>query len=316
MNVEQVKQWMRGPMVAVATPFRDDLALDLDALRDNVEFMITHGVRNGQGVLLVGGAGGEHPVMNVEERKRVLKTAIDAARGRVPVATSVQHTDTRVMIELARYAAEVGCAAVQVSATYYYEPNEYDIYRLFELMSKSANVPIMIYNTWWAGFHLKPHMLERIAQMDNVVSLKWSAPSYWEYTEGLAAMADKLAVIDNELNRVWSHLLGATGFITHVSNFWPEYSLEIFQMLEAHDYVGAKEKEAAFKWDWIKFRRDAARVSGGEGPFIKAAMIAVGLRAGPPRPPSAPIPEETIASLRLMFREKGVPMAEQRREPA
>src|SRR5436190_1469338 len=115
MNVEQTKRWMRGPMVAVATPFTDDFALDLDALRDNIEFMITHGVRNGQGVLLIGGAGGEHPLMSTNERKQVLKTALDAARGRVPVMTSVQHTDTRVMIELARYASEVGCTAVQVS---------------------------------------------------------------------------------------------------------------------------------------------------------------------------------------------------------
>jgi 4-hydroxy-tetrahydrodipicolinate synthase len=295
-------------VVAVATPFTDDYGLDLDALRENVEFMVERGVRHGQGVLLVGGAGGEHPVMSVEERKQVLKTALEAARGRVPVITSVQHTDTRVMVDLARYAAEVGCACIQVSATYYYEPNEYDIYRLFEMVSNSADVPIMIYNTWWDGFHLKPPMLERLAQIDHVVSLKWSAPTYWEYTEGLAAMADKLVVVDNDLNRVWSHLLGATGFITHISNFWPEYSLEIYRLLERRDYVDVKEKEAFFKWDWIKFRSQVARISGGEGPFIKAAMIAAGLRAGPPRPPSAPISDQAISDLRRMFQEKGVPL--------
>lgn len=309
MTVEETKRWMRGPMVAVATPFHDDFSLDLDALSENVEFMIRHGVTNGQGVLLVGGAGGEHPVMDVQERKQVLKTAVKAARGRVPVMTSVQHTDTRVMIDLARYASEVGCAAVQVSATYYYEPNEFDTYRLFELISRSTDVPIMIYNTWWAGLHLKPPMLERLAQIDHVVALKWSAPTYWEYTDGLASMAGKLAVIDNDLDRIWSHLLGATGFVTHISNFWPEYSLEIYQLLEQHDYVAAKEKEAAFKWDWIRFRGEVSRATGGEGPFIKAAMIAAGLKAGPPRPPAAPISDQALASLRELFRAKGVPLA-------
>ncbi len=110
MTNPEVKQWLRGPMVAVATPFTEDFALDLDALRDNVEFMVAHGVHTGQGVLLVGGAGGEHPVMSVEERKQVLKTALEAASGRVPVMTSVQHTDTRVIVDLARYAADAGCA--------------------------------------------------------------------------------------------------------------------------------------------------------------------------------------------------------------
>jgi len=220
------------------------------------------------------------------------------------------------MVELTRYAADVGCAAVQVSAAYYYEPNEYDTYRLFELISRSSDIPIMVYNTWWEGLHLGPPMLERLAQINHVVALKWSAPTYWEYTDGLAAMAGKLAVVDNDLNRIWSHLLGATGFVTHISNFWPEYSLDIYQLLERRDYVGAKEKEAAFKWDWMRFRSEVVKTTGGEAPFIKAAMIAAGLRAGPPRPPAAPVSEQAIANLREMFKSKGVPLARPDYTPA
>ena len=47
----------------------------------------------GKGTLLVGGAGGEHPTMNVDERKAVMSAAVEAAKGQVPVLTSIQHTD-------------------------------------------------------------------------------------------------------------------------------------------------------------------------------------------------------------------------------
>ena len=55
-----------GPMVAVATPFKEDFSLNLKALTCNIRFMIDRGVCNGKDTLLVGGAGGEHPTVTVQ----------------------------------------------------------------------------------------------------------------------------------------------------------------------------------------------------------------------------------------------------------
>jgi dihydrodipicolinate synthase/N-acetylneuraminate lyase len=40
--------------------------------------------------------------MNVEERMAVMTTVHEAANGEFPVLTSIQHTDTRVIVELAQ----------------------------------------------------------------------------------------------------------------------------------------------------------------------------------------------------------------------
>jgi dihydrodipicolinate synthase/N-acetylneuraminate lyase len=101
-----IKDWLCGPMVAVATPFREDFALDLDSLTSNIRFMVDKGVVTGNGTLLVGGAGGEHPAMNVDERKSVMAAAVKAANGQVPVLTSIQHTDVRVVLELLNMPVE------------------------------------------------------------------------------------------------------------------------------------------------------------------------------------------------------------------
>ena len=71
IDVQQAKILFSGPMVAVATPFTPELELDLDALRSNIRFMVDLGVRQGQGVLLVAAAGGEFPMLSMEERKEV-----------------------------------------------------------------------------------------------------------------------------------------------------------------------------------------------------------------------------------------------------
>ena len=70
----------------------------------------------------------------------------------------------------------------------------------------------------------------------HVEAVKWSAPTADRFTEGMAAIADRLVVIDNQGLHVWGHILGGNGFVTHLSNFWPEYPLSIWRALEAHDY--------------------------------------------------------------------------------
>ena len=78
-NPEEIRSWLCGPVAAAATPFTEDYALDLDALHGHVRFMIDHGLRTGQGALLMAAVGGEHPTLNVEERKAAMATAVEAA---------------------------------------------------------------------------------------------------------------------------------------------------------------------------------------------------------------------------------------------
>ncbi len=296
-------------MVAVATPFKEDYSLDLDALRDNVRFMINRGVRTGEGVLLVGGAGGEHPAMNVDERKAVMDVAMEAANGEVPVATSVQHTDTRIVVELAQHASASGLQGVQLGPTYYYVPTEGDVSRLFKLVAAESSVMLMIYHTPWEGLNMSMGLLRELADMPTVGALKWAAPTPEYFEEGLREFSGKLAVIDNEGRHVLSHQLGARGFITHLSGFWPEYPRDIWRSLEAGDYDGAQRLLESFKYPWSKWREQVAAVTGGEGPFIKTAMEEVGLRIGPPRPPSTRAPESFLPALRELLRKAGTPMA-------
>lgn len=309
MEPDQMRSWLRGPMVAVATPFTENFDLDLDALQQNIRFMIDRGVRTGQGSLLVGGAGGEHPTLSIEERKAVMSAALEAAQGEVPVLTSIQHTDARVIVELARHASKVGIQGAQLGPTYYYTPTEGDVLRLFEMVARESDVSLMIYHTWWEGLNMSLDLLQRLADMESVRALKWSSPDDEHYRQTQLALADRMVIIDNAGQQISSHVLGAQGFITHLSGFWPEYPLEVWKLLEQRDYAAARDKLASFKWKWTQWRSRVAAVTGGEGPFIKAAMEAVGLRVGPPRPPSVRPPSHLLDELRVLLDSADVPQA-------
>lgn len=307
MQISNLRDWLCGPMVAVPTPYKEDYSLDIDALQSNVRMMIDRGVDTGNGTLLVGGAGGEHPAMNPDERKRVMSAAVEAAQGDAPVLTSIQHTDFRVVVDLAQHVSDAGLQGAQLGPTYYYEPTEGDAARLFELVNSETDTNLMIYHTWWEGLTMSIGLLEELAAMENVRALKWSAPNDTLYRQGYLALSDKLAMIDNSGQQCFSNLMGATGFITHLSAFWPEYMRGVWELLKSKDYPAATAELARFKWKWTEWRAKVCAITGGEGPFIKAAMEAVGLPAGPPRPPSVRPPQHLMDELDELLNEVGVP---------
>jgi len=308
MNKEEARKRIRGPVVPVITPFKSDFELDLEVLRENVQFLLDGGMRMGRGVLLAGGAGGEAPMLTVEERKEVAKTVVDRANGKIVVIVGAQHTDPRQVVELSRYAEDVGADAVQLSPPFYYTPSDEDVVRFFRMVAESIGIGIMVYNTYWLGFNISHQLMARLAELDNVVSIKWSAPNNHAYLMGYRLFAEKMAVIDNTgpVLLIWSHMLGATGFITHVASYWPQHELMIWDLLEKGEYVRVKEELAKLNWPWYDFRVKMGEATGGEANVIKAAMEMVGLKAGPPRSPTMPLTPEQREELRKILVEGGV----------
>ena len=308
MTFEDTRRWLCGPVVAVATPFHDDASLDLHGLAANIDAMVVRGIRTGDGALLVAGAAGEFPTLSTDERKAVIRASVKAAAGRVPVLTSIQDTDTREIQDHVRFAADEGVAGVQLGTTYYYPSTEDDLFRLVDLVSRVAAIPLMLYATWWeGGVTMTGPMLKRLAEFDHVEAVKWSAPDADAFAAGVADIADRLVVIDNQGLHVMGHLLGARGFVTHVGNFWPEYTVDLWRELERGDYSAATRRLLAFKRAWGAFAGRVAAVTGGEGPFIKAGLELVGLHAGPPRLPSARVSAGMLEELRALMLAAGVP---------
>jgi dihydrodipicolinate synthase/N-acetylneuraminate lyase len=305
-SLEEARATIAGAMTSVATPATPDMKLDLDAYRRNLEFMVAGSAIAGNAVLLVAAAGGEFPMLSLEERKQLMTVAVETVGDRVPIAASVQSNSTREAVELATHAKSVGVALGQLSAPYYYPPTPEDIYEFFRDVATASGLPIMVYNNWWNTLNMNSDTVLRLSEIDGVVAVKWSAPTFEQYSQGYELFSDKLAIIDNTGQRVHTSMFGASAFITHVGNFWPEYPTRIWELIKAKSYEELTA-ESTFEMKWARWTEQVNHYTEGEGPFVKAAMDEVGLPSGDPFRPGLPVPAALRGELAKLFDEYEVP---------
>jgi 4-hydroxy-tetrahydrodipicolinate synthase len=95
----------------LATPFREDGALDTTGLPRLVESALATGVT---GFTVLGIAGEAHRLTD-EERRRVVESVVKETRGRVPVVVGVSASGTHLATAFARMAREHGADALMVA---------------------------------------------------------------------------------------------------------------------------------------------------------------------------------------------------------
>jgi dihydrodipicolinate synthase/N-acetylneuraminate lyase len=103
-----------------------------------------------------------------------------------------------------------------------------------------------------------------------------------------------------------NHLLGGTGYITHLATIWPEHDLAVWALLESGDYAAAQRKITAVNWPWLDFRAKLWRRTGAESPVVKAALELCGRPGGPSRLPTRSLTEDERAELRELLARLGV----------
>lgn len=132
--------------------------MDLDALRQLVEFQIEGGV---DGLAPVGTTG-ESPTLNYEEHKKVIETVIEAAAGRVKVIAGTGGNSTREVLELTEHAKSAGADGTLQVTPYYNKPNQEGLLRHFTAVA-DIGLPVVLYNI--------PGRSSREIVLDTVVAL-------------------------------------------------------------------------------------------------------------------------------------------------
>jgi len=200
---------LKGIWAAALTPFSPDLSLDEDGLRENIRHW-TQGL--GIDGLFIAGKQGEFFSMSVQERKRIFELSVEATRSGHHTIMSCSDQNLDVVIELALHAQEVGADFIVVHAPilHFHKAQDETVFAYYSAIAKAVDIGIALWSHPDSGYLLSPQLCGRLADIENVVAIKYSVPRPM-YTELTRIAGDRIIVstsseeewLDNILELHW-----------------------------------------------------------------------------------------------------------------
>jgi 4-hydroxy-tetrahydrodipicolinate synthase len=133
---------LAGYAPALPTPFDERDEIDTAAF----ELLCDRQIHAGAAALVVCGTTGEASNLSRPEHDTVVRIAVKAARGRIPVIAGAGSNSTSQAIDLTRDAEAAGADAILSVVPYYNKPTQSGMYAHFRAVAESTGLPIVLYD--------------------------------------------------------------------------------------------------------------------------------------------------------------------------
>ena len=285
---------LEGVVPPLITPLCDDGGLDEAALVALIEHVLAAGC---SGLFVLGGCG-EGAWLTSTQRAAVVRAAVRAAAGRVPVLAGVLLPGTAPACEAARQAAAEGANALVVSSPYYYRVDAAVQRRHVEAILAATELPVLLYNIPQATGHvLAPETVAALAVEPRVLGIKDSAGDMAAFQRQLAIRQQwpEFRVLQgHEHLMAASLLLGADGLVPGLANVAPELFVALRHAASFSDVAACVRLQGEIADLWTLHHQ------GHWLAALKAACAVIGLGTGLPAVPLAPasaVQRQAIAAI-------------------
>lgn len=233
MSPQEAKPFMTGVFNIQFTPMKSESEIDEPALREHTNYIIDGGLVKGKGATVIGGSNGEGFSLSDKEYRQLIDVVVETADGRVPVVVGCVRPGTQPVIDLAKYAEQAGADAVMVLAPHYYPvPSHEYVVDHFRALADSTNIGIVIYNNpVVTGLDIPVDLLERLAEIDNIIGLKETTSNMYRLRQVLYRFKDRFAINSNTYRWMMplDYQLGCKGFNTYFGNADPAFAVRMHE---------------------------------------------------------------------------------------
>jgi 4-hydroxy-tetrahydrodipicolinate synthase len=216
---------LRGSLTALVTPFDKGGRFDEKAFRAFVDWQVAEGTKG----LVPVGTTGESPTLSHDEHRQVVKTCIDAAKGRVPVVAGAGSNNTEEAVGLVKFAEEAGADAVLVVTPYYNKPTQRGLYAHFAAVAKATTLPVIIYNIPPRSvIDMTPETMGRLAHdFRNIAGVKDATGKVERVSEQrMTCGKDFIQLSGEDASALGFNAHGGVGCISVTSNVAPRLCAE------------------------------------------------------------------------------------------
>jgi 1-pyrroline-4-hydroxy-2-carboxylate deaminase len=231
-----------GVFVALPTQFDSDLQLDVDATMWHLDSLIAAGVHG----MVVLGSIGENTSLSAEEKRSVLRAAVETAAGRVPVLSGVAEFTTA---EACRYAADaeaMGADGLMVLPAMVYRADAREAISHFRMVAGASSLPILVYNNPRYGVDLRAEMFGELADVPTIVAVKEASGDTRRLTDIINAVGDRFTLFAGMDDTVLeSVMLGARGTVFGLVNAFPRETMRLWDLATRGEW---EEARALYRW--------------------------------------------------------------------
>ncbi len=276
-------------VTAMATPFREDLSLDVEGARR----LAAHLVDTGTETVLLSGTTGESPTLSSDEVSELVAAVRQEVGDRAKVMVGTGTNSTAKSVEATRRAEGDGADAVLVVTPYYNKPDQRGLVEHFTTVAEATRLPVIVYDIpGRTGREVSVDTLVTLGEeVDNVVGVKDAALDL-EKTAELAARAPEGFEIYSGQDSLNLQILslGGVGFVSVAAHL---VGRDLAEMAEVFPSDPVKAREIHLRLVPLYL---ALFLDPNPAP-LKAALAEVGLPAGPVRPPLVGARDETRSAL-------------------
>lgn len=222
-------------LTAIATPFKRDGAVDLQAFRA----LASHLVENGSDGLVVTGTTGESPTLSDDERFALYEAAVEEVGDRATVIAGTGTYATSHSVHLTARAHELGVHGFLVVTPYYNKPPVRGIVEHFKAIAAVSDRPIVVYNIpGRVVLNLETDAIAQLAEIPTVRAVKQAYPDL-EQARGIVDLGLDLYAGDDDLVLPFLELGGRGGVCVHTHVVGPRVK-EMVRRYRDGDAEGAR----------------------------------------------------------------------------
>jgi 4-hydroxy-tetrahydrodipicolinate synthase len=214
-------QSLIGTGVALVTPFKKDLSVDVEALRRIVNFQIEGGID----YLVVLGTTAETATLTNDEKELVINTVIEANNKRLPLVLGVGGNNTYQVVEELKTRDFRDFVAILSVSPYYNKPTQEGIYQHFKAIAKASPIPVIVYNVpGRTGSNMLPATVLRLAHdFSNIVAIKEAAGDIVQAMKIIQGKPNHFLVISgDDMVTLPMVLAGGAGVISVIGEGFPK----------------------------------------------------------------------------------------------
>ena len=284
-----------GVFPYLVSPVDDAGAVKADVLARLCNDLIAAGVHG----LTPLGSTGEFAYLDRAQRRQVVETVVEAARGRVPVVAGVAATTTADAVAQAREWERLGADGILAVMEAYFPVGDDGVVAYFTAIANAVKLPVVLYtNPNFQRSDLSLAAIARLARVPNIRYIKDASTNTGRLLSILNLVGDRIGVFSASAHIPAAvMLIGGRGWMAGPACVAPRASVQLYDLCRQKrwdDAIALQRKLWALNQAFATYNLAAC---------IKGALQLQGYDVGVPLPPQAPLSQEGVSAIKAALAE-------------